>query len=523
MKNNGTVTNKAVTFGENENLITTTNLKGAITYFNNGFQAISGFNREELLGKNHNLVRHPSMPSGAFDDLWTTLQSKKSWMGIVKNRAKNGDHYYVDAYVTPIKNNGRVTEYQSVRTTPKKSFIDRAEKLYNRINKGKAPILFWQRLGIEIKLMSSFIAISTFLLAFSIYSAQLSIYEFIIPFFISLVISFGLTKLIATPLVKLAAETRKFIDNDLARHVYGGSQSEVAQLRLALHMRKLESNSMVARIDDSSSQLNEIIQRVAKMSNDTSDGVTIQLREIEHLAIAMNEVCASIHGVVANTGRASDAAQSAEEIVTKVQSDMKSTVQSISQVAHDVNEASNVIKDLHEKSESIDTVLNVIRGIADQTNLLALNAAIEAARAGENGRGFAVVADEVRSLAISTQDSTEEIRSMIESIQKGTKIAVDAMQVGQQQTESSVDKANKATQSLDEITKIVNTISDMSMQIASASEEQSSASEEINKNVVNISNEADKNSANSQQTQKEINQLEEFSTYLNTLVSQFKV
>ena len=523
MKNNGAVTGNVVSFGENDDLITTTNLKGAITYFNDSFQDISGFSSEELLNKNHNLVRHPDMPPGAFNDLWTTLQSQKSWMGVVKNRSKNGDHYYVDAYVTPIKNNGMVTEYQSVRSTPKKSFIDRAENLYKRINKGKSPILFWQRLGIESKLMAGFISVISFLLVFITSTSPLSFNQLVIYLAIGLAMSLGITKIIAAPLVKLASETREFIDNDLARQVYGGSQSEVAQLRLALHMRKLESNSVVARIDDSSSQLSEIIHRVAKMSSETSNGVAVQLSEIEQLATAMNEVTASVQGVVVNTSLASDAAKSAGEVATKVKLDMENTVQSISQVANDVNQASSVIKDLHEKSETIDTVLNVIRGIADQTNLLALNAAIEAARAGENGRGFAVVADEVRSLAKCTQDSTEQIRSIIESIQSGTKDAVEAMKIGENHAEDSVEKANRGMLSLKEVVVLVNNISDMNIQIATAAEEQSSVSEEINRNVINISDEAQKNSSNTQQTQIEINQLEEFSKFLLTLVSQFKV
>lgn len=159
-------------------------------------------------------------------------------------------------------------------------------------------------------------------------------------------------------------------------------------------------------------------------------------------------------------------------------------------------------------------MLDVIRGIAEQTNLLALNAAIEAARAGEQGRGFAVVADEVRSLAKRTQDSTQEIQLMIESMQSSTQNAVDAMKTGSDRVEGSVTQARKAGQSLDDISATVRSIADMNIQIASAAEEQSSVAEEVNRNVININDEAHKNAENSQQTQLSVEQLEDFSRHL---------
>jgi len=522
MKHNGPTTGKTITFDQAENLITTTNPKGAITYFNKHFHKISGFDSDELIDQNHNLVRHPDMPTAAFKDLWTTLQSNKSWMGIVKNRAKNGDHYYVDAYVTPISNHGQVTEYQSVRVSPDINFIDRAEELYKRIRNNKSPIRFWHRLGITSHLMAGFTILLTTLLIFSATVAQLTRLEFSIALIAGLMISFGLSKLITAPLIKLANQSRNSIDNDLARQVYGGSQNEIAQLRLALHMKDLESNSVVARLDDSSDQLTGIIQQVSQLAENTNRGVAVQLSEIEQLATAMNQVTATVQEVASNTSDAAQSAQTAEQLVTAGKQDMNNTVNSISQVANDVQKASNVVMELQEKSENIGSVLDVIKSIADQTNLLALNAAIEAARAGEQGRGFAVVADEVRSLAKRTQDSTQEIQLMIESMQSGTHNAVEAMQTGCRGVKGSVEQANKTGQALDQITEIVKTISDMNIQIASATEEQSSVSEEINRNVVNISDEAQKNSTNSQQTQLTVQQLQEFSDHLQTLVSQFK-
>lgn len=133
------VTGKERDYSPDIRIISTTDLKGILTYSNDDFKQVSGFTEEELVGKNHNVVRHPDMPPAAFADLWTTVKAKKPWMGIVKNRCKNGDHYWVNAYVTPLFENNEICGYQSVRTKPQKDQIERAERFYNKINSGKNP------------------------------------------------------------------------------------------------------------------------------------------------------------------------------------------------------------------------------------------------------------------------------------------------------------------------------------------------------------------------------------------------
>ncbi|MCU7890481.1 MAG: PAS domain-containing protein [Candidatus Thiodiazotropha sp. (ex Ustalcina ferruginea)] len=140
MKNNQPVTNVNKDFQADANILSTTDLKGAITYVNPDFLKISGFTKEELIGKNHNVVRHPDMPPAAFENLWGDIKADKPWMGIVKNRCKNGDHYWVDAYVMPIQKNGTTIEYQSVRYKPDPDYVKRAEPLYNRLHEGKKSI-----------------------------------------------------------------------------------------------------------------------------------------------------------------------------------------------------------------------------------------------------------------------------------------------------------------------------------------------------------------------------------------------
>ena len=140
MAKNSPTTGRERQFSEQHNLISTTDESGRILYANDHFCEIAGYEREELEGENHNIVRHPDMPKAAFQDLWTHLKNKKSWMGLVKNRAKNGDHYWVNAYVTPILDNqDRLIEYQSVRSRPSRDEIAQAESMYQQINAGKIP------------------------------------------------------------------------------------------------------------------------------------------------------------------------------------------------------------------------------------------------------------------------------------------------------------------------------------------------------------------------------------------------
>ncbi len=156
MKKNLPVTEVEVTFSDRANILSTTDLKGAITYVNDDFIKISGFEEEELIGKNHNIVRHPDMPPAAFQMLWESLKKGKSWMGLVKNRCKNGDHYWVHAYATPIERNGAVAEYQSVRRKADKEHVHRAEWLYPQLMAGKSPGVIRPGLSLNRKMQLYF-------------------------------------------------------------------------------------------------------------------------------------------------------------------------------------------------------------------------------------------------------------------------------------------------------------------------------------------------------------------------------
>lgn len=238
---------------------------------------------------------------------------------------------------------------------------------------------------------------------------------------------------------------------------------------------------------DAADQLTAATLEMNSLSTSANQSMQTQQMEVDQVATAINEMTATVQEVARSAADAANAAQSADEEAIKGRSVVTRTIDAINILAENVDQAANVIDELNMHSDNIGAVLEVIKGIADQTNLLALNAAIEAARAGEQGRGFAVVADEVRSLASRTQESTQEIHGMIEKLQSGAKNAVQVMKTGSEQAHSGVEQASLAGESLVSITNAINTISEMNTQIAAAATEQSQVAEDINRNIINIS------------------------------------
>jgi methyl-accepting chemotaxis protein len=251
----------------------------------------------------------------------------------------------------------------------------------------------------------------------------------------------------------------------------------------------------------------------------TKIGAEAQEQQTLSAATAMNEMSATVRDVSVNAADAAHSAAEADSEAASGQQIVTSTIDVINTLAMEVDKASEVIGNLESESESIGVVLEVIRGIAEQTNLLALNAAIEAARAGEQGRGFAVVADEVRILAQRTQESTQEIREMIEKLQAGAGEAVRVMVQGKSQAKASVDQAQKAGESLAAITKSVSSISIMNTQIARAAKEQSSVANDINMNISGIAKVSDETSSGAQEATKASEELDAIASKLSNLLS----
>lgn len=483
MKINLPVNESEYIIGDDEEIISTTNLKGIVDTVNTDFITISGFDEDELIGKNHNLVRHPEMPPEAFADLWTTLKAGKPWKGMVKNRCKNGQFYWVDAFVSPQFIDGSLTGYQSVRFKPDRSAVSRSEKLYDKIMSKKSDDDKRRSKLDDVKLQRFPVGISTKVtLAMLVVLLPLIILLGIVGGISPLILapvalvaagaSFAVVRLIMRPLILAAKESKSVVDNPLAQLLYTGLNDEVGQLSYALQFAQSKLRTAIGRVSESSEVLERAATEVSNGSQDLSS-------RTEEQAASLEETAASMEQLTATVKQNADNALQANHLVIG----NRTLAESGGQV---VSSAITAMSEISQSSKRIADIISVIDDIAFQTNLLALNAAVEAARAGDQGRGFAVVAGEVRILAGRSAEAAKEIKTLIsESVEK---------------VEQGSNLVNETGETLSEIVNEVKKVSDIMAEIAAASKEQATGIEQVNQAISQMDEVTQQNAAMVEET-----------------------
>lgn len=338
-----------------------------------------------------------------------------------------------------------------------------------------------------------------------------------------LMINWQTQRLVIKPLGNAVSCAERIAEGRLDQTIRSDSGDEMGRLIQALAKMQQSLRQFMQEMGRASDHVAQAATELSSVTSETQQRVEDQRSRTDQVATAMTEMSATVNEVASNAQAAAVATQSAEQEADRVQQNVSATVSAIQNLASEINQAAEVMRMLAEDSDRIGSVLDVIRNIAGQTNLLALNAAIEAARAGEQGRGFAVVADEVRTLASRTQSSTEEIQAMIQRLQSGTQNAVARVESGHVMARHSVEQVNSMSHSLTAITEAVSRINLMNTQVASAAEEQSVVADDVNRNILHITEVAEVTSQNAERTSSAAQQLGGLANDLRQMVRRYQV
>ena len=538
MKKNFPINQTEHTFRADEQLISSTDLAGVIRYSNEDFAKIAGFSVEELIGKSHNVVRHPDMPQAAFHDMWATLKSGRPWMGMVKNRSKDGGYYWVDAYVTPVFENGSCVGYESVRAVPDPKVRQRAEAVYHRIGpaatqdgRGEsaerstkvaakvAKSHWWDNVIGRILLAVAALLLVIVGLDFIHLSADSrSLIDMILA-----AIFGGVIVLLAKPLRDIDHWlSHEVVNNPLMQAVYSGKKGEPGRIETAVRLLQGARRTVLGRIGEEAQKLRDAAQASANEIDVVVAQINEQHGQTDMVATAINEMAATVQEVARNTSEAAEAAHRASAATKNGAKVTESFTGVIQDIAGQVTAASTAMEQLVASSESIYKVTDLITSISEQTNLLALNASIEAARAGEHGRGFAVVASEVSELAKKTQEATKDIREQLDSFKSMLGTSAENLRVSHEKSEDGVRQVSDVTGALGDISSAVDTINSMSTQIATATEEQSAVAEEVNQNIVRIRDGSESISQSAARSRELSGDLIKLSGELDSLVTRFR-
>ncbi len=520
MRSNMPVTNVEYVLKDNETVVSKTDLHGNITYASQDFINISGYSEEELIGAPHNIVRHPDMPVEAYTDFWSTIRSGKAWTGLVKNRCKNGDYYWVEANAAPMIENGKIVGYASICTQSSRDQVQAAESSYRALKAGDktheimqgrtVKRTFVQRCrllrNLSLKTMLAIaagsvgalfagIGVLAWLATTSDSGTYLNWLMGIAAVGVPMAAVFGVVsyRSVVKPLENATSDIERMSTGDLTGRIVANGIEELAHLMHSLRVLQLNIKLLVGQIKESTELVNTGAREIASGNADLSGRTESQASSLEETASSMEELTSTVKQNAEQSHHASKLVLSTADIAVNG-----------GEVVGKVIQTMGSIKD---SSKKIADIIGVIDGIAFQTNILALNAAVEAARAGEQGRGFAVVAAEVRNLAQRSAGAAKEIKTLIND-------SVEQVEVGRK----LVDEAGDA---MDDIVTSVQLVADIIKGTADASQEQSIGIEQVNQAVGQMDEITQQNAALVEEAAAAAESLQNQSARLTELVDHF--
>ncbi|MBP6897241.1 aerotaxis receptor [Pseudacidovorax sp. 1753] len=499
-------------------MVSRTDLKGRITYVNGTFVDISGFAESELLGRAHNIIRHPDMPPEVFADMWATLAQGLPWTGIVKNRCKNGDFYWVRANASPICADGRIEGYMSVRNRPSPEDVRAAEQLYERLRKGGSrlrvrqgepvgpvwadPMAALRRLPLRRRMAwatGTLAAASAAVGAWLAWSGAAGSATGLLAGLSAAsalawtVLGLMLERTVLGPLDAAVRTARAIASADPRRFVLRRGD-ETRALVSALNQMSANFVAVIADVGSGVAGVSTASTEIAQGNLNLSSRTEEQASALEEAAASMEELTSTVGQNAENARQANELAVSASQVAARGGGVVAQVVQTMASI--------------HGSSKRVVEIIDVIDGIAFQTNILALNAAVEAARAGEQGRGFAVVAAEVRQLAQRSAQAAREIKALIDDavakVDAGTRLV------------------GEAGSTMGEVVDSVKRVTDFIGEIAAASAEQTAGIQQINQTVIQLDQVTQQNAALVEEVAAASAALEEKAQHLGQAVSVFR-